>query len=271
MDSLLELLLNLIKVVIACRSPQLIVLPAQDILATALADSALSQEQEQIGRAVGAMASGQISKAACLGRLLEIVQPFASNGAQFAGSDERWRATATTLDRLLMLNALLDYDCARHSSFALDDSCLFDFIQLLTIEPAGDSPGTAVIGQIASHSGEIQINRDVGLLRRITIAYRRATIYPALTVKIPSTTPDMARQSTRLSWEQRDTPADDLALYSFDHRPLGQIITRRLGPPYELQGRKLTLLFSAQSDVEFLVTDVIDTENAVLGRYVKLI
>ena len=271
MDSLLKLLLNTLNVATTCRGPQLIVLPPEDILATVLADSALAQEQEQIGRIICAAAEGQMSMAASLRHLFDIVQRFESDGAQLAPFKERWRAVATTLDQLLMVNALLEYDCALHSSLAFDDSAMFDFIQLLTVEPTADSPGTVLVARISSRSGEIQISRDSDLLRRITITYRWDTTYPALTVKIPSMTLDTPRQGTRLNWEQRDTLADDLNLYNFNHRLLGQIITRRVRPPYEIQGRKLTLRYSAPSDVEFLVTDVFDTKNALLGRYVKLV
>ena len=269
MDSLVKLLLNALNVATMCRGPQLIVLPPEDILATVLAGSPLAEEQEQIARIIVTVAGGQISTAAGLPHLLDMVQRCEPEDSQLAPFKDRRRAAAT-LDQLLMLNALLDHNCALHSSLVFDDSAMFDFIQSLTIEPAAGSPATVLAAQIAARSGEMPLTMDSALLRRITVTYRRDTLYPALTVKIPSTTPGAPRQGTRLNWEQRDTHADDLNLYNFNHRPLGQIITRRARPPYEIHGRKLALLFPAHSDVEFLVTDVIDTENAVLGRYVRL-
>jgi hypothetical protein len=271
MDSLLKLLLNLLNVATTCRGPQLLVLPPEDILAVVLAGSALAQQQDQLASIIRAAADGQMSMTASLRHLLDIMQRFESDGAHFALSNEPWCAAATTLDRLLMLNALLEDRCALRSSLAFDDSAMFDFIQLLAIQPTADNPETVLVAQLSSRSGEIEIRRDAGLLRRITITYRRDTIYPVLTVKIPSTTPDAPRRGTRLNWEQRDTPADDLNLYNFDHRPLGQIITRRVRPLIEIQGQKLTLRHSAQSDVEFLVTDVIDTKDTLLGRCIKFV
>jgi len=271
MDSLLNLLLNVLNVVTTCRGPALRVVPALDMLSEVLADSDLALEQEQLAGAIRARADGQIDLATCLSQMIQIVQRFDSKRAQLAALEERWNAAAKMLDQLLMVSTLLDCDCARHGHFAFSANTMFNFVQSLAIEPAPGDCGLVLVASVPAHSGEVQVNSDAGLLRRILITYNRETEYPRLSVKIPSTTPNEPRQGTRLNWQQRTSPEDDLNLYDFNHRFLGRIITRRINPPYEIQGHKLTIVFLAPMNVEILVTDVIDSRDELLGRFVKLL
>lgn len=271
MDDLLNLLLNLLKVATARRGTALTIVPPADMLAELLVGSALAPEQERLGSLIHAAGAGQLGLAACLSHLVEIAQRCAPQDAQRAQFEARWSAAATTLDRLLMFNALLEWDCALHTSFAFDDSAMFDFVQSLAIEAGPGGCTATLVATIPPSSGELQITGEADLLRRITIAYRCATDYPLLSVRIPSTTPHAPRQGTRLNWQQRETPAYDLSLYNFNHRLLGQVITRRVHPPYELPGRKLTIAFSEHADVELLVTDIVNTSDERVGRYVKVL
>jgi hypothetical protein len=270
MDSLVGALLVALQMSLARNSPSapLLAPPLHDLLSTMLAGSPWEQQVAQLAPVVDAT-MGQAGLATRVQHLADMLRREHAPEWEQPHLARHWDAVYSALNDVAMVSAILTSSLAPRAALRIVQPALFRYIQVLRLNSQTGGPITLVARVPEDMELPIRLDTSHALLKRIEIVYHAASPYPALTLRLPSTTRTSPWEGTRQGWQQRALPEYDLQLYNFNQRPLGRIMTRLVRPPSTLECERLTLVLEAEN-IDLLRTDVVNDQDELLATCIRV-
>ena len=184
--------------------------------------------------------------------------------------DARLTTLNGVLGQALAIQQVLCSPVISAGDVRLPDAQVFRVIQEIAVPRAEGGPELVLVGALPGGRHAVRLARHP-LLDRIQISYEAHSPYPRLTLSSPSRSDMIDWAPVRTGFEQKDTPDDALNIENRKDRHLGRIATTRVPAPAVLASGTLTLRIDDAPGTGLLMTTIVDADDAVLARCVRVI
>jgi hypothetical protein len=274
MDRLSAMLVHLLSLSAALAgsvaAPTIRYVPIEAMIDNLLGGLAADPERAHVADALKTIADGRQDIAAGYTAVNTILQRIEERPEQRALLYARLDAFNTLLDQALAIHQILHSPAINAAELRLGDLQVFQLIQEIYVAPGRSE--LALIGAVPSSTEKLTARLSKHpLLDRVQITYDARSPYPRLTLSVASRSNSIDWAPARTGFQQKDSSDDELQLLNRGDRYLGRIFTERPQLPFSLASGPLTLAITAAPDATLTATTIVDADEKVLARCVRIV
>ncbi len=273
LDHLLTLLFSLLRIADLPRDDDFILMLAsiEEIIAGVLSESLSDQERQYVISTLLEVIGKDISIASAIERINTTVYMLRGQGINGKSMQVKGISINHILEDLLALYAIVNSHSVGHADILMTNINVFNYIHKIRIEPENNNPYTVIIGTLSEQQDMlVSLSNNSYIERRTELIHSSTSPYPKLNLKTPSKRRPANWRSRRFDWLQRGLPEDDLEVYTYQERRVGNISTRELNLPYIISGKKHQIIIPEQVGTALFETSIRNEQGTVLMHCIRV-